>query len=199
MSCFPRIRTFAPIPVLVAVALLLVVPSPASAGGFLIPFIGYNFGGDSGNCPTLTTCDERHMNFGASLGSMGSIFGFEEDISFAKNFFGDADGVDNSVFSAMSNLLIGVGVGPIRPYVVGGLGLVRSHVETSLQSVVGLTGGKTSLGYDLGGGVTVLFAPHVGIRGDLRHFHTLQDVNLLTFGGEKLDFWRASAGLALTF
>ena len=98
---------------------------------------------------------------------MGTVFGFEEEISYAKNFFGDTPGAANSVFSAMSNVLIGAGIGPVRPYVVGG--------------------------------VTAMFGSHVGIRGDLRHFHTLQDVNLLIFKGQKLDFWRASAGLALAF
>ena len=40
---------------------------------------------------------------------------------------------------------------------------------------------------------------HVGIRGDLRQFRTMENVNLLVFSSEKLDFWRASAGLAITF
>ena len=44
-----------------------------------------------------------------------------------------------------------------------------------------------------------MFGSHVGIRGDLRHFHTLQDMDLLIFKGQKLDFWRASAGLVLGF
>jgi len=47
--------------------------------------------------------------------------------------------------------------------------------------------------------VTGMFGRHLGVRGDLRHFHTLQDVNLLIFQGQKLDFWRASVGLALAF
>jgi hypothetical protein len=48
--------------------------------------------------------------------------------------------------------------------------------------------------------------PHVGIRGDVRHFHTLQsldvplfDVATQVFVSQKLDFWRASVGLSLRF
>ena len=187
---------------LVAIAslLLALTSAPARADGFIVPFVGSNFGGDSGNCPSLTDCTEKRTNFGASLGSMGSVFGFEEDISYAKNFFGDTPGTANSVFSAMSNLLIGVGVGPVRPYVFGGVGLIRPHVSSLPGSLTSLGAtDKNAVGYDIGGAVTGMFGSHVGLRGDLRHFHTLQDVNLPIFKGQKLDFWRASAGLALAF
>jgi len=144
----------------------LAAAGSARADGFITPFIGYNFGGDSGNCPSLTNCNERHANYGVSIGAMGPIFGIEEDISYANNFFGESPNASNSVFSAMTNLMVGVGVGPVQPYVLGGLGLIR---------------------------------PHVGIRGDIRHFHTIQDVNVLVFTGQRLDFFRASVGLALKF
>ena len=187
---------------LVAVAslLLALTSAPARADGFIVPFVGFNFGGDSGNCPSLTDCTEKRTNFGASLGSRGPVFGFEEDISYAKNFFGNTPGTANSVFSAMSNLLVGVGVGPVRPYIVGGFGLIRPHVSSLTGSLTGLGAtDKNAVGYDIGGGITGMFGRHVGIRGDLRRFHTLQDVNLLIFKGQKLDFWRASAGLVLGF
>jgi opacity protein-like surface antigen len=130
---------------------------------------------------------------------MGTVFGLEEDLSYAKNFFGETPGQDNSVFSAMTNLVIGPGVGPVRPYVVGGIGLIRPHVATLAGSVTSFSADKNAFGYDLGGGLTVLFGGRVGVRGDLRRFHTMQDVNLLFFTGQKLDFWRASVGLALAF
>jgi opacity protein-like surface antigen len=179
--------------VLGAAALLAIaVPAPAHAEGFITPFIGYNFGGDSGNCQSLTNCNDKHTNFGVSLGSMGTIFGFEEDISYAKNFFGEAPGGDNSVFSAMSNLLVGIGVGPVQPYALAGFGLIRPHVST-----LTLDSDNNAFGYDLGGGVTVSVAPHIGIRGDIRHFHTVNTIDLPFFTSQRLDFFRASAGLAL--
>ena len=182
-----------------AASLLLALTSaPARADGFIVPFVGFGFGGGSGNCPSLTDCTEKRTNFGASLGSMGSAFGFEEDISYAKNFFGDSPGAPNSILSLMSNLLIGVGVGPVRPYVLGGVGLIRPHVSSLTGALMSLGAtDKNAIGYDIGGGVTGMLGSHVGLRGDLRHFHTLQDVNLLIFKGQKLDFWRASAGLVL--
>jgi hypothetical protein len=184
----------------VAAVFLTITAAPARAAGFIVPFAGFNFGGDSGsNCVSLTNCQEKRTNLGVSLGSMGSVIGFEEDISYAKNFFGETPGAANSVFSAMSNLLIGVGVGPIRPYVAGGVGLIRPHVTSLTGSLTSLSTNENAVGYDVGGGVTAMFGSHIGLRGDLRHFHTLQDVNVLIFKGQKLDFWRASAGLALVF
>jgi opacity protein-like surface antigen len=182
-----------------AVSLVVLTSSPARADGFITPFIGFNFGGDSANCPTLTGCDEKRKNFGVSLGSMGTVFGFEEDISYAKNFFGETPLSENSVFSAMSNLMIGVGVGPIRPYVLGGVGLIRTHVSSLTGAVTEPDTGDNALGYDLGGGVTGMFGSHVGVRGDLRLFRTFKDLDLLIFTSEKLEFWRASLGLALVF
>jgi Outer membrane protein beta-barrel domain len=189
-------------PIAVALLLLALTQAPARADGLIIPFVGYNFGGDSSStCVSLTNCQEKRTNFGVSLVSMGPVFGLEEDLSYAKNFFGDTPGTPNSVFSLMSSLVVGVGVGPVRPYVLGGVGLIRPHVSSLTGSITGLatTTGKNAVGYDIGGGITALFGGHIGIRGDLRHFHTFQDLNLLIFNGQKLDFWRASAGLALAF
>jgi len=194
-----------PVPLLrhlsVAALLLAVTSAPARADGLIVPFIGYNFGGDSGgDCLSLTNCKEKRTNYGVSLVSMGPVFGLEEDLSYAKNFFGDTPGQGNSVFSAMTNFMIGVGSGPVRPYAVGGVGLIRSHVSSLTGSITGL-GDRDSnaFGYDLGFGLTGMFGSHFGIRGDVRHFHTFQDLNLFIVQGQKLDFWRGSVGLALGF
>ena len=177
-------------------ALLLVMTSaPARADGFLTPFIGYNFGGDSSNCAGLTDCSPRRASYGVSVGAMGISVGFEEDLSYTKNFFGVMPNLraENSVFSAMSDLLFLGAPGRIRSYIVSGVGLVRVRESRNQASV-----DSSVIGYDLGGGVNGFFTKHVGIRGDVRHFHTFQDVNVLLVSG-KLSFWRASLGLALKF
>jgi hypothetical protein len=176
-----------------AVLLLVMTSAPASADGFVTPFIGYNFGGDSSTCGGLTDCSPRRTSYGVSVGATGASAGFEEDFSYTKGFFGTAPGAENSVFSAMSNLLFMGATGRVQSYVVGGIGLVRTSVALNQTS-----GDSTVLGYDLGGGVNGFFTKHVGIRGDIRHFQTFQDVNMLLASG-KLGFWRASLGLALKF
>ena len=134
---------------------------------------------------------------------MGTVFGVEEDISISKDFFGKVPNVDNSVFTLMSNLLIGVGAGPVRPYLLVGAGLIRPHASSDLLK---FSTENNSLGYDLGGGVNAYFSRHVGVRGDVRRFRTLQDVNIPVLGNiasqfnsQKLEFWRASIGLSLKY
>jgi hypothetical protein len=179
-----------------AVALVALAAGPARADGFISPYIGFNFGGDSDNCASLRDCQERRNNWGVSFGSSHGIFGFEEDIGYASNFFGKTPGVNNSVLTVMSNLMVGVPAGPIRPYGIVGLGLIRPHVQFDLASQ---SLDQNTLGYDIGAGINIFPLPHIGVRGDVRHLHTLQDVSLGVFGSDKLDFWRGSVGVTFTF
>jgi hypothetical protein len=175
----------------------------ARGEGFVTPYLGYNFGGDSANCPTLTNCENKHPNFGVSLGAANGILGIEEDIAYAKDFFGSVPGADNNVFTAMTNVMAGVFAGPVQPFVLAGVGLIRTHV--SLNPVQSTTATTNSFGWDLGGGIAGFFGSHVGVRGDLRHFHTFGDVSILRLGpvdlvpSEKLDYWRGSIGVAFRF
>jgi hypothetical protein len=184
-----------------AVVLVNMAASPALADGFVTPFVGTNFGGDS-NCPQLSGCQNKPINFGVSLGKMGAVFGFEEDIAFANNFFGSVPGASSSVFTAMSNLLIGVGAGPVQPYVLLGMGVIRPPTTLTLTNS---DFDKYALGYDIGLGVNGFFSKHVGVRGDLRQMHTIQEVPFLGSVSSqdifapntRLGFWRASVGLVL--
>ena len=57
------------------------------------------------------------------------------------------------------------------------------------------------IGWDIGGGVMVMFGEHVGVRGDLRKFASFQERSILgfTLSNEKLGFNRAAAALVLAF
>jgi len=176
-----------------AVLLLIMTSAPAWADGFLTPFLGDDFSGDAFNCTGLTDCQPTRMNYGASLGATGTSVGVEEDLSYAKNFFGAAPGAANAVFSAMSNLLVLGGSGRLQTYFVAGLGLVHASVSLNHASA-----DSTVLGYDAGGGVSDFFTTHLGIRVDVRHFQTFQHVNV-PLADRRLGFWRASLGLALKF
>lgn len=197
-------RTIQAVPL--AIALLVASAAQAGADGFFTPYYGYNYGGDAANCSTLvmnafTSCEDAHTSIGVSFGSMGKVIGFEQDISRSKNFFGKVPGIDSSVFTLTSNVLMGVGVGPVQPYGLIGFGLIRPSTSLSVASSVG-DFSKNSLGFDFGAGVNGYFSKHIGIRFDVRRFQTIQDVPIpvLTsqvFSNEKLSFWRASIGLAL--
>jgi hypothetical protein len=155
----------------------------AAALGFFTPFAGYNYGGDSVNCVSLRNCDERRTNLGISFGKTGQYSGTEQDISYARHFFGETADGKSSMLTAMTNFLVIVPVGPVRPYGVLGFGLIRPR-------------GKNALGYDIGFGANVFFTKRFGVRADLRRMRSLRDVTLFEFSsGHKLDFWRASLGV----
>jgi hypothetical protein len=185
---------------LISALLLLAAAAPSRAQGFISPFIGYDYGGNSG-CPDISNCEDKRTNFGVAFGTMGRAFGFEEEFADAKNFFGSVGDQSSSVITVMSNLMLVPALGPVHPYVLGGLGLMKSHVEFTRSDVLSAT--NNSLAWDLGGGVTILFAGRFGIRGDIRHFHSTKAITIpfvgTTVTDEKLTFGRASAALVLAF
>ena len=185
-------------PLAMAVLFAAVSAAPARADGFITPFLGFNFGGDqSASCASLTNCQDKRSNWGVALGATNGVFGFEEEIGYTQNFFGVVPGGDNAVLTLMSNLMVTViPAGPVQPYGVVGLGLMRPHFQLDATA---LAVDQNALGYDIGGGVNLYFVPNIGIRGDVRHLHTLQDITLGVFSNQKLEFWRASAGLTLRF
>ena len=181
---------------LAAGVLLVSMASPARAQGFIAPFIGFNFGGDSSNCASLSSCEEKRLNWGASLGTVNGVLGFEEEIGYASQFFGKTPGGDNAMLTLMSNLMVVIPAGPIQPYGIIGIGLMRSHAQFNTSS---LSLSNNSLGWDIGGGLNIFLAHSIGVRGDIRRLKTLQDVTLGVFGNDKVEFWRASAGLVFRF
>jgi opacity protein-like surface antigen len=178
--------------------LTLSLPAPSSAQGFISPLMGYDFGEDS-SCPAFTGCEDKKLNIGVGIGTMGSVLGFELDVSYAKGFFGEAPGYSSSVLTVMSNILLGPEIGPARPYGSGGLGLMKSNVSTDVTSLFETS--NNHFGWNLGGGLMIMATDNIGIRGDIRHFHSFQNLEILGFpiSDTKLDFGRASAALVFRF
>ncbi len=170
----------------------------ASAQGFISPLFGYNFGGDSG-CPEIDDCEDKRLNIGVAFGALGPVFGFETEIAFIDNFFGETPLLESDVMTLMGNLMLAPKIGPVRPYGVVGFGLIKTSVEFTAASLLDVD--DSHFGWYLGGGVMVFFGEHVGIRGEIRHFHAFQDLAILgiPIGDTKLDFGRAAAGVVFAF
>jgi opacity protein-like surface antigen len=188
--------------VLFAALFLLAGGRPAHAQGFISPFIGYNFGGDAG-CPEITNCEDKRMDWGVSLGALGNIVGFEAEFGYTKNFFGESVGQTSNVMTFMGNFMLAPKIGPVQPYGLVGLGLIRTSVEG-----VGTSSDQNQFGWDLGGGLMLFFGQHVGLRGDVHYYHSFQTLDFLNLpnlpiigsvGGRKLDYGRAGAGLVFKF
>jgi opacity protein-like surface antigen len=176
---------------------LALTSTPVSAQGFIVPFIGFDYGGDSG-CPIATGCEDHNSNIGVAAGKMGAIAGAEFEFNYARDFFGDTEGVDNNLLTLMANVFVGPKIAAVRPYVIGGMGLIKTHVEFTTGSFLD---SSNNFGWNLGGGLMVMFGEHVGARGDVRRFQSFTDQNILGFGlaDEKIGFNRATIGLVLAF
>jgi hypothetical protein len=183
--------------ILAGAAAVVLAPIQARADGFVTPWIGSAFGSSIQNGQTT---------FGVSAGGMGAgIIGGEADFGWAPSFFGTtSDFGNNTVMDLMGNVIIGVPVGGthgagIRPYVVGGVGLIRSQIDGG--TVAKVSSSTNMFGWDAGGGVMGYFSNHVGLRGDLRYLRATSDlstgVSSLDLGGNRLHFWRASIGVVL--
>jgi hypothetical protein len=173
-------------------------PVSAFAQGYISPLIGYDFGGDSG-CPAITGCEDKNLNLGVSIGSLGSVLGSELELAYAKNFFGKIPGVSSSVLTLMGNGMIAPRFGPVQPYFLLGLGLMKTHVEFSTASL--LESNESHLAWDTGGGLILFLGRNVGLRGEIRHFHAFQNLEILGISlvKTKLDFGRAAAGIVFRF
>jgi opacity protein-like surface antigen len=185
---------------LVTLTLVFIIGTAAQARaqGFISPMLGFNFGGVSG-CPEIRGCTDKQTNRSLGFGKLGTIFGAETEIAYSPKFFGEAPGLSSNVLTVMGNVMLAPKAGPVRPYLLAGTGIMKTHFELRTSSL--LTTNDTSFGYVLGGGVFALVSDHFGLRGDLRYFHSFPDVTILgfTLPSEKLNYSRISAGVVLQF
>ena len=187
---------------------VLALPKAARADWFITPFVGANFGGATSTEDLDDALDDSSaFTYGVSGGFMGKgIIGFEEDFGYTKKFFAPFAGVDETnLLTLMSNVIVGIPMGGqsgfgVRPYVVGGVGLMRTSVDSAINFV---DLHNNSFGFDVGGGVNVYFW-HIGLRGDLRYFRDFSEADADNFLGPileqgNLDFWRGTVGVVFRF
>ena len=185
-------------------------PAKASADWLFTPFIGGTFGGSAdfgGEGQDFRTEFDQRLSYGASLAAMGGgVFGFELDFGYSPNFFRPADDStdinfvgDSNMTTLTANLIVGAPLGGVRPYVVGGFGLMRGSVDNAGQFFDKPS--SNDFGYDVGGGLMIFPAENIGIRGDIRYFRSLQKADLLDldFNPGQLRFWRGTVGVTFKF
>jgi opacity protein-like surface antigen len=192
--------------VLIFTAVLLFARSTDARADFLItPFFGTAFGGST----TLLDLDvgavsSKHWTFGASAAWLSDrVLGVEGDFATVPGFFQNSGGnglvIGSRVTTLTGNVIAALPLSvtreSLRPYVTGGLGLVRARAEdlVGLQSV-------DSLGLQLGAGAIGLISQRAGVRFDLRHSRALsRDLTLRGERTSKLSFWRATFGVTLRY
>lgn len=194
--------------VAVLVLLLMGVPRPARAQDLLlIPYLGFTFAGDSSLFADLEGgSNESASVLGGSVAVLGQgWFGVEGDIGYVPGFFerGDREivvpgsSVTSLTGSAILTLPLAVTRESLRPYFVGGAGLIWAEARDNLSA---FPIRSTMPAITLGGGAVGFLSNTVGVRFDLRYIRSLGSGDDLIAGeGPRVKFWRGSVGLVLKY
>lgn len=183
-----------------AAAAVILAPASARADGYVSPWAAVQFGGKIDEL--RSDVDRGRAAVGVTAGAMGAgIIGGEVDFGYSPSFFGTKnDFGSNTVIDMMGNIIIGVPIGGtsgggVRPYVTGGVGLLRTQIDGG--SVFRVSSSNNQFGWNIGGGVMGFFNDHIGLRGDVRYMRAFEGdlVNGLDLG--RLNFTRLSLGLVI--
>jgi hypothetical protein len=195
----------------IATLLLIVVcgsPREARAQYLFTPYIGGAFAGNTAFFTGLEQGTGSHLVFGGSAGWLSAgVLGIEADFAYTPGFFeGDVLGgslgqfvVSSSALTLSGNVIVAVPQSftgySLRPYAVGGLGLIHSGV---FYDEVLPTVDDNSLAFNVGGGAIGFLTPRTGVRFELRHFRTFdREVNELRGLLPRLSFWRMTVGVVI--
>ena len=188
------------------VALLCGSAHSARADFLVTPFFGTTFGGSTTQLDLeIGAASERHWLFGGSAGWLSDqVLGVEADFAMAPGFFESDSGtglvVSSRVTTLSGNVIatlpLSVTRESLRPYITGGVGLIRASAE----DLIGLNETGNWVGLQLGAGAIGMLSDRTGLRFDLRNTRTFNRDN--TLRGErtsKLSFWRATVGVTLRY
>jgi hypothetical protein len=191
----------------IATLLLIVLcgsPRETRADFLFMPFIGgtfaretlFNIGVEQGEGST-------HVIFGGSASWLSAgILGVEGEFAYAPGFFEVdnplTDVLGSNLFTLSGNVIVAVPLSvseySLRPYAIGGVGLIHSGISYVLQSPVD----DNSLGFNVGGGAIGFLTRRTGVRFELRHFRTFAR-EPSDFGdvGPRVSFWRFTVGVVI--
>jgi opacity protein-like surface antigen len=189
-------RRFAFIGSLIAVV-MAATPAPAAADWLLTPYVG-------GTLFDITDTGTRPV-FGGSVAWMGPVAGLELDLSDAPTFLESraAVAVDTAnLFTLMGNAVVQFPTTSrrIRPYAVGGIGVIHTKITTQSEAVVVE---EENFGFNVGGGLTAFLNDRVGLRGDFRYFRAVRNDGASAAADalevSELEFLRFTIGASFKF
>ena len=185
-------------------AILFAVPRAVHADLLITPFAGGSFAPET----TLLIPEEgagRKFTLGAAVVLLSdSLFGLEAEVGHTAGFFQGDDPLglvlSSRVTTVTGNVILALPLAvtreSLRPYLVGGLGLMQARSKNA-AGVFPLD--KNFLAVDLGGGAIGFVTDRTGLRFDLRHIKAASgaDGPFARPGISRLSFWRATVGIVL--
>jgi len=170
------------------------------------PFIGATFGAGTTLLDFGDATGKANLAIGASAVFLGEMFGTEIEIADAPGFFkSDPNSLlrGSRVTTISGNVIVAaprrMTEYSLRPYLVGGGGLMRVRTTTALN--VFDTSSVTPM-LDVGVGVVGFLTNRTGVYWELRRFQSVggdTGTVALSWGDEHLSFWRATMGVAIRY
>jgi hypothetical protein len=188
-----------------ALTALLVAASPrqASADWLVTPFIGRTLQGDASLQSFDRGASSQHWVFGgAGTWLSDGLLGAEVEATFVPRFFernGQALANTGSRVTTLSgNLIVALPTAvtreSLRPYIVGGVGLLHARIDNLVFPV-----DRKLLGLSIGGGAIGGLGERTAVRFDLRHVRSVRGEGEPATQPARLSFWRAAVGLTLRY
>jgi hypothetical protein len=183
-------------------ALLALTPRPAAAEWHFIPTVGLTFAGKTTLVDLESATDKVHRQFGGTVTLVGEgILGVESVFVLTPGFFqSDKELVTSGrTLAFMGNAVLTT---PrrwteygLRPFVSGGLGLLRTSVTDKGDA---FSTNTNIAAFNVGGGAVGFFSRRVGVRFDLRYYanlHPTDESEGTAFGPVHLNYMTLSVGL----
>jgi hypothetical protein len=191
---------------ILAAWVIVACPSSAAADWLLVPFIGGSFAPET----TFVIPEEgagRKLTFGGSVALLSDGFlGLEADFGHTPGFFQGDDPLglvlSSRVTTLTGSVIIAVPLSitreSLRPYVVGGLGLLQAR---SRHAGGAIPLEKDLLGVNIGAGAIGMVTFQTGLRFDFRYIKAASgaDGPFARPGLSRLSFWRGTAGIVIRY
>jgi hypothetical protein len=186
---------------------VLACAAEARADWLLTPFVGTSFAGQS----ALVQFDPdavatRHWLFGGSVAWLGDgVFGAEADFAFVPGIFEDDNSANLITASsaitlsgnAIATLPLSITRESLRPYLIGGFGLMRARAEDQICLACEALNEPA---LQIGGGALGLLSDRAGLRFDIRQIRTVRrEETLIGERQAKLSFWRLTVGVVIRY
>jgi hypothetical protein len=188
-----------------AAGLLLLSARIDAADRQIRPFMGATFGGGTTFVDPDNAIGDPNLAIGVGALFLGEVLGAEVEIADAPGFFESNNNLvrGSRVTTISGNVVVAaprrLTEYSLRPYVVGGGGLMRVR-RTTASNVFDIS--STIPAVDVGVGVVGFLTNRTGVCWEVRRFQGIGSnttEGLTWTGEERLSFWRATMAVAIRY